>query len=496
MMSNNEKCTMECVLLRKPHEKLGFHLTGSGAPYVITGITEGGLAHLAGVRLEDRILSINGVDVSQSIALMVVTKLISEQANELKIVVHRNNNGTTDQSPLPQQTNANHNDHVCDGEKDIPSLNVSVGSGDDDSSYPPTLSFSATDTGAFSRVGSRHGDVNQDNFYAFCGVYSGVPITIGAVFDGHGMLGEVASKVAVKTLHSLCSTYCQEGDGVHTHTAHFSHDLDDYDDITMDFDQIDSAPKQFMTSLFQCLNAKVLASHDSPPSQYTYYSGSDPIHFELKENYSDDLGSMYLCPEMEYMPPRPIDFGCTAVVGIVYKNSLLIGNAGDADAIVLVKGQKESANARDGYLATSVTEKHTASSEKEQDRINRDFPDCAFFTPDGYLAPTEAVISQYEVQLTRSLGHRLLARAGVIGDPEIVILPLDERTAFGLVLCSDGITDELSVTDILDRVRDASNAAEAAELLSNDAHEYVMDDTKIDDCTALVLMVGLDATSI
>lgn len=116
----------------------------------------------------------------------------------------------------------------------------------------------------------------------------------------------------------------------------------------------------------------------------------------------------------------------------------------------------------------------------------------AHFTQDGYLAPLHDELGQYEVQLTRSLGHKLLRQFGIICTPEVIVLDLDapgDDQITALVLCSDGVTDELQPRDIAERVANADTPEEACRVLVADAQEYCMDRDKIDDCTAVVLVI-------
>lgn len=96
----------------------------------------------------------------------------------------------------------------------------------------------------------------------------------------------------------------------------------------------------------------------------------------------------------------------------------------------------------------------------EQARINRDYPGKAFFTPDGYLAPEDEELCQYEVQLTRSLGHKLLKEFGITHEPDIRQRDISDKENFALVLCSDGVTDELQPKEISERVARAGSVEE------------------------------------
>ena len=268
------------------------------------------------------------------------------------------------------------------------------------------------------------------------------------------------------------------------HRTELGNEQGDLDVATMHSD-----PTAFMVQLFAQINAKVLEAHSTPPQEYVYVHGTEPLAFTLQQDASPELGAMYVCPEHDYMPPRPIDFGCTAVIAVVHSDRVVIGNAGDADAIVFFKNQDDADDSREGLRAVSYACKHTAKSVSEQERVDRDFPGAAFFTPDGYIAPTDPVLSQYELQLTRSLGHNLLRTAGVIADPDVHVVDLTPSTALGLVVCSDGVTDELQPFDILDRVGSSGeDAADAAKVLCKDAQEYCMDEAKVDDATAVVVL--------
>lgn len=311
---------------------------------------------------------------------------------------------------------------------------------------------------------STDGDMNQDVPFSYHGKINDKEVSVIAVFDGHGLLGEIAAQVACDALDYACKNN------------------------SLPVEQLHGDPTTAMSSIFEDLNCKVIAAHDKPPETYVYVSGTTELNFELIKDASSDLGDMYICPEHEYMAPRPIDFGCTAVIAIIYCGMIIIGNAGDADAIVLQRNCSDDDDARDGFLAKSYTSKHTASTQSEIERVEHDFPGAAIFTPDGYIAPTDPSLSQYELQLTRSLGHKLLRSAGLISTPEVQTIVLDRNTAYGIVVCSDGVTDELQPHDILDRVVQSCNADEAATQLCQDAQQYCMDENKIDDATAVVLL--------
>lgn len=76
---------------------------------------------------------------------------------------------------------------------------------------------------------------------------------------------------------------------------------------------------------------------------------------------------------------------------------------------------------------------------------------------------------------------------------QVVTVDLARERVFGLVLCSDGVTDELKPRDIAERVAQASMPQEGAELLCKEAQDFCMERDRVDDCTAVV--VHFDTTS-
>ena len=282
------------------------------------------------------------------------------------------------------------------------------------------------------------------------------------VFDGHGLLGEQAAAAAVKCLRSWSRSQ-------------------------LSFDGVFSDPHTAMAQLFDELHAAVMELHERPPATYTYPERDFDIEFELQQ--SADLGPVFAAKNCRF-PRAPIDFGCTAVVAIVVGDRAVVANAGDSAALLCRTGPASDLEDRSAIV---VSVPHTARLDTEVERIERDFENKAWITPDGYLAPLDPVLSQYELQLTRCLGHKLLAGHGLIPTPLVRVLDLcaadpDCPQPCGLVLCSDGITDELSPKDISDRVGMVSSASEACEVLCSDAQDFCMDAGRVDDCTAVVLL--------
>ena len=312
-----------------------------------------------------------------------------------------------------------------------------------------------------SQHGTRHGNLNQDGaFYRKLPTPAG-DVVVAVVFDGHGILGEVSADVAVRQMETI---------------------LDDEDEVGM----LVSNPEAWIVATFDALQESVEEAHRSPPQHYTYPGkpGSEPLEFEL-ETVGGRFGIAYRCTTME-LPPAPIDFGCTAAMAVVIGDTLTTGCIGDAGCVLCYTDPELDEN-----TGKVLSVAHTASEPTEIERINRDFEGKAILTHDGYLAPVDDDLAQYEVQLTRSLGHSLLKEFGITCTPDVRQQTLSSDKAFALLLCSDGVTDELQPRDIAERIHGASTASEACITLCQDAQDFCMDRDKVDDCTAIVISFRL-----
>ena len=315
----------------------------------------------------------------------------------------------------------------------------------------------ASGFGMYSRHGTRHGDLNQDvTFYEKVSTEYG-DVVVAAVFDGHGILGETAAKAAAIALHAI----------IHTPSKMSTPSYD---------------AEGWMESVFAQLQQSVEAAHRNPPKEYTYPGkpGSTAVAYTL-EHVGGRFGMVYEC-HTDDRPAAPIDFGTTAALVIVVGKLITVGTLGDAGVI-------ECSHDAGSPVGKRVTVPHTASEAAEILRIETDFEGKSFCTPDGYLAPLDDDLGQYEVQLTRSLGHVLLKEFGIIAVPEIKQIPVTGDGPFALVLCSDGITDELCQDEIASFVANSPDHATGCLTIVKQAQAVAMEKYKdrVDDCSAVVV---------
>lgn len=194
------------------------------------------------------------------------------------------------------------------------------------------------------------GDNNQDRYH-FETLFAadGTQVELLAVFDGHGLLGEVAAQQAVDTLREEAPR--------------------------LDLAAVRADPQARLAELFHTLHAAVLQTHEEPPPLYKYTSGSTTLTFHLDEERGGNIGPVYVVPDKDYIPPRPIDYGCTAVLSLVYPDAVIVANSGDASAIMCLQNVPGNEH-RNGFTVDVPCVKHTASEPSEIERVDRDFPDC------------------------------------------------------------------------------------------------------------------------
>ncbi len=148
------------------------------------------------------------------------------------------------------------------------------------------------------------------------------------------------------------------------------------------------------------------------------------------------------------------DFGCTAVVAVLSlgegERTAVVGNLGDSPALLLTAED-------DSVSATAISEAHTVESAGEAARLRTDHASSATVRG-GYLVAVGGPLAGHGLQPTRSLGHPILSRHGVIATPHVRVCALGDGGddgPFAMVLCSDGVSDHVDDRAIGDAVAQA-----------------------------------------
>jgi len=175
----------------------------------------------------------------------------------------------------------------------------------------------------------------------------------------------------------------------------------------------------------------------------------------------------------------PLDYGTTATCGIVFGNTLIVGNVGDSKAILI--SSKDGKN----FETTDLTIDHGPRNEDEVVRVKKDTNGKTTFS-EGYLI---AESTGHQLAVTRALGHKILSNHGVSPEPHIKTLTLSPNDLY-LVFASDGVWEALTkeeIVNIVSKSRDPISAADKLVKESLDSSPNADDD--LDNTTAIIVFL-------
>lgn len=276
------------------------------------------------------------------------------------------------------------------------------------------------------------------------------------IFDGHDLLGEMASQIAAQTFE-----------------AH----LNLVQGTTLKNDEI--------LAMFKAAHRNILDLYDNPPEKATYVAPGYKALGEYSLSYDRDGRPVYTTPGAK--SARPLEFGTTALLCVLFEETkeLIVAWVGDSKAILVSKDLHS-----DDMMMQDLTISHNGKNPDEEARIRRDYGNTVSFSQDGYICPRVASGPAHHLAMTRALGHKSLYDYGVIPEPQVRRVKVKENDFF-MIAASDGVWDNLSDSEILDTVLDHSNPIKGATALVN----TVMDVTNmkmVDNTTAVLVHFDLD----
>ena len=282
-----------------------------------------------------------------------------------------------------------------------------------------------------TQLGTDHA-LNQDAAWSAVDHAKGRLVACAAVFDGHGVMGEVASAAACAALSTLMRCAASR---------------------TEWFEQ----PENELARLLASLHDAVLQAHapNKLPVPYAHEHGRYELSYELAE----DLTSFVVHGGGGGEFFEPIDFGCTATVGVLLldgqRRRVVCGNLGDSPAVLC-----GTTPGGDPY-STELSVLHAASEKPEQQRIsmlhwNVDASPVSF--DKKYLNCLAGPLEGQSLEPTRGLGHPFWAPLGFSQEPHIRLLDVEQQGLSVLVVMSDGVSDVLSALEIEQVVLEELNA--------------------------------------
>eukprot|EP01026_Neomeris_dumetosa_P028061 TRINITY_DN2275_c0_g1_i1.p2 TRINITY_DN2275_c0_g1~~TRINITY_DN2275_c0_g1_i1.p2 ORF type:complete len:348 (-),score=34.41 TRINITY_DN2275_c0_g1_i1:5231-6274(-) len=307
-----------------------------------------------------------------------------------------------------------------------------------------------TDGWCATNCGSRYGKINQDY-----GIVSSLMTQtelassdrqqcfIGAVLDGHGLLGQETSRLAGKALiRFLCNSDLK------------NRPINEWKQREI---------QQFMEQSFKWAHLAALATYENPPMETTYPSSSGRSRPNLKLGRRKNQHVYKFQSKNGEEQELLLECGTTCSVAIIEGNTLWVANVGDST--IVLGSQYPSGKVQ----ATQLTVNHNGNNPEEQKRLTCKQNKISIMK-DGYIRLEEGDWHGYELAMTRALGHKELYKFGVISQPYVftkTLKPSDEC----LIVASDGVWDIYSHQEAVYLVTtlkaQGKSAREAADVLVN-----------------------------
>lgn len=313
------------------------------------------------------------------------------------------------------------------------------------------------DVGCYTLPGNRYGDLNQDysvvqRFVSpHSGALAGTHGFVGAVLDGHGMLGErVAEKAGDALVHDLCN----------------NPKLRTFSELSED------VVKALLKDSFRKSHDAALQVYDDPP-ETVFYPGSYPRNNSLTAQAAMEAATYRLQPAEagthmyrgggRYPAQRMLECGTTCTLAVVQGGRVAVANVGDSPAII---GSLE-----DEPAVRTLTIQHNGCNPLEAQRIKDGYGEFARIVSQGYLSVRCGSWAGYELAVTRALGHKHMSNFGVTCDPHVTVHDLAPEDQC-MIIGSDGLWEALTPKDALSRVATVINNGGSAQ---DAAYELVQD---------------------
>ncbi|GBF97075.1 phosphatase 2C-like [Raphidocelis subcapitata] len=384
------------------------------------------------------------------------------------------------------------------------------------------------DIGAFTSAGNRYGSLNQDYVEvwrpeaagaAAPGGGAAAPLLIGAVLDGHGILGESAARTGgaavvreLRRLVGLCGGGGGKGAGGKWEGANGAADAvgggahagaaggdggagretgssgaatagprssgggdSPAGGAAAPRPPLVGLPESELAALvdaaFRAAHASALALYDDPPRTCSYpdaRTGAAAVYC-LKPEAQGGL-HVYTAPAGARTAAgfRPLECGATCTVALLQGRRLVVGNVGDSSAVL------GSLDDEGGVTARLLTRQHCGLHPEEAARIEAGYAGRVRILPnDGYMSVSAPSLwAGYELGVTRALGHKHMESFGVLHSPSVAVVDLRPEDCC-VVLASDGVWDVMEPREVVNRVMDSlsdgKGPAAAARQLVEDA---------------------------
>lgn len=266
--------------------------------------------------------------------------------------------------------------------------------------------------------GKRYGKINQD---AYLYSHTGKHGHITAVFDGHGVNGEIAAQTAKETFE----TYFKKHDLFGTKSK--------------------EKQKEMIREVFLLAHENIIKKYEELTTikweghKFNLVQVKDLMMYQNKK-YGVLLQDFGTTAVMAAIRSQPIGEGTLEVIVANAGDSIAFIGREDGDSLIPIEG-----------LCTV----HNGNNVVEEDRILS----LGSVKKEGHYVspPEESGFGWAQLAVTRSLGHKYFSKYGIIPDPDISDYTIDENDRF-LIVTSDGVTDVFSLEEILESLEEYYHA--------------------------------------
>ena len=269
--------------------------------------------------------------------------------------------------------------------------------------------------------------VNQDSYLILPNLYNINDFNIFSVMDGHGMYGHIISQTCVKFFTNFFKTNRRLNNLTTENQIYYALTKNNYEIIKNCYDRA---------------NSKINNS-------------------EIDSNLS----------------------GTTCLMLFQIGKKLIISNVGDSRGIIIKNNE---------VIPLSIDQK--PNNENEEKRILKHGGEIRQFEENGIKSGPFRVWKKGEnypgIAMSRSIGDLISSDLGIISEPEIIEMNIDNNTKF-IILASDGIWEFLSNENVKDIVmpfyqnNDPNGACQS--LIKESTKLWESEDIVVDDITIIVL---------
>jgi len=255
---------------------------------------------------------------------------------------------------------------------------------------------------------------------------------IFGVFDGHNLLGELASATAAKAIETFFVTAISKSKNT---------------------DKVFNVDEGMMNEAFTFADKQIKQIYSNPPKNIKFPYDDKMRTWQL-QHLPNTLGEDQVYYMWKKDQPIVVEFGTTCVVAVLCHNILTVGSAGDSQCFIV----KESG--RDALNIEELSVVHNTANPDEHKRIK----ECpVIIETSGYVRVTDLVNrGDHHLAMTRALGHKTLCKHGILEKPDVKVHKLTKNDLF-IILATDGVWDSFKpaeVADIISHHKDPKKAVE------------------------------------